>query len=87
MWIRVETNSTPSEIPGGALGWLMTNQMTNMRNAFRSSSGPAGTNELIVVTLLVAVEGGVKIPNVTSLEELRTALNRLGSIGKDQVGY
>lgn len=50
------------------------------------SGGHQGTNELIVVTLLVAAEGGVKLPNVTSLEELRTALSRLGSIGKDQVG-
>lgn len=52
----------------------------------RSNGGRGGTNELIVVTILAAVDGGVKLPkNVSSLEELRTALNQLGSIGKDQV--
>ena len=42
--------------------------------------------ELIVVTILVAVEGGLKMPSVTSGEELRTALNRLGAIRSEQVG-
>lgn len=42
-------------------------------------------NELIVVTILVAIEGGLQLPNVTSLEDLRTVLNKLGSIGQDQV--
>ena len=36
--------------------------------------------ELIVVTIIVAIEGGLKMPPVTSGEELRTALNRLGAI-------
>ena len=39
-----------------------------------------------MVTIIVAAEGGLKLPKVTSLEELRTALNRLGSIGAEQVG-
>lgn len=47
---------------------------------------PAGGNsELIVVTLLVAVEGTLKLPKVTSREELKTALNRLGAVRSDQV--
>lgn len=40
-----------------------------------------------MVTILAAVEGRVKLPKVTSLEELRTALNQLGSIGKDRVRF
>ena len=49
----------------------------------RSSS--SASNELIVVTLLVAAEGGLKLPKVTSLEELRSALNTLGGISESQV--
>eukprot|EP00803_Ostreobium_quekettii_P009898 evm.model.scf_51.9 EVM.evm.TU.scf_51.9 scf_51:71627-75068(+) len=45
-----------------------------------SASPGEGLNELIVVTILVAVGGGMKLPRVTSREELRTALNRLGAI-------
>lgn len=41
--------------------------------------------ELIVVTVLVAVRGGLKMPRVTSGEELKTALNRLGAIRSEQV--
>ena len=44
-----------------------------------------GVQELIVVTILVAVEGGLKMPSITSGEELRTALNRLGAVRQEQV--
>ncbi|KAK9814971.1 hypothetical protein WJX73_003631 [Symbiochloris irregularis] len=47
----------------------------------RSSNG---VQELIVVTILVAVRGGLKMPRVTSGEELKTALNRLGAIRSEQ---
>ena len=50
---------------------------------YRSQS--SASNELIVVTLLVAAEGGLKLPKVTSLEELRSALNTLGGISESQV--
>lgn len=43
------------------------------------------SNELIVVTILVAAEGDLKIPKITSREELNTALNRLGGVREDQV--
>ena len=44
-----------------------------------------GQNELIVVTILVAAQGGMKLPPIRSQEELRTALTRLGSLRSDQV--
>ena len=40
-----------------------------------------------MVTILVAAEGGVKLPKVTSLEELRSALNTLGGISESQVYF
>eukprot|EP00803_Ostreobium_quekettii_P008752 evm.model.scf_483.2 EVM.evm.TU.scf_483.2 scf_483:36011-41397(-) len=46
-----------------------------------TTSPGSGLNEFIVVTILVAVGGGMKLPKVTSREDLRTALNRLGAIG------
>jgi uncharacterized membrane protein len=48
------------------------------------SPSEAAKNELIVVTLLVAAQGGFSLPKVTSLEELRTALNTLGGISESQ---
>ncbi|KAK9819848.1 hypothetical protein WJX72_003190 [[Myrmecia] bisecta] len=53
------------------------------RAQLRSSS--RGDNDLIVVTILVAVQGGLKLPSITSREELRTALNRLGAVRSEQV--
>jgi len=37
------------------------------------------------VTLLVASEGDLKVPNISNQEQLRSALNRLGSLRSDQV--
>ena len=42
-------------------------------------------SELIVVTLVVAAEGGVKVPKITSREELTQALNKLGALRSEQV--
>ena len=47
-------------------------------------SGGDGMQELIVVTLLVAVQGKLQLPKITSREELVTALNRLGAVREDQ---
>ncbi|KAL0053992.1 hypothetical protein WJX82_002046 [Trebouxia sp. C0006] len=44
-----------------------------------------GMSELIVVTLIVAAEGGVKVPKVTSREDLTKALNKLGALRSDQI--
>lgn len=67
-------------------------QETLMNVGGRSSSGSLRgqkasdiTNELIVVTILVAAEGDIKIPKITSREELQTALNRIGGVGEEQV--
>lgn len=48
------------------------------------SSSDAAKNELIVVTLLVAAQVGFSIPKVTSLEELRSALQTLGGVSESQ---
>ena len=42
-------------------------------------------SELIVVTVIVAAEGGVKVPKITSREELTRALNKLGALRDEQV--
>ena len=42
-------------------------------------------SELIVVTIIVAAEGGVKVPKITSREELTKALNKLGALRSEQV--
>jgi uncharacterized membrane protein len=41
--------------------------------------------ELIVVTILVAAEGRVRLPKVTSRNQLRDALSTLGSIPAEDV--
>jgi uncharacterized membrane protein len=53
------------------------------RRTSTSTSGGGrdeGTNEFIVVTILVAADGPLKLPPVKSLEDLQTALRRLGSV-------
>lgn len=59
-------------------------QYCSLQSRFRSREGPTG-DELIVVTLLVASEGDLKVPNISSQEQLRSALNRLGGLRSDQV--
>ena len=44
-----------------------------------------GVSELIVVTVIVAAEGGVKVPKITSREDLTKALNKLGALRSGQV--
>ena len=44
-------------------------------------------SELIVVTVIVAAEGGVKVPKVSSREDLTKALNKLGALRSEQVIY
>jgi len=49
-----------------------------------ASAGPpaadGGRNEFLVVTILVAADAPLKLPPVTSLAELSTALKRLGAV-------
>lgn len=42
-------------------------------------------SELIVVTVIVAAEGGARVPKITSREELTKALNKLGALRSEQV--
>lgn len=49
------------------------------------SRGDGAMSELIVVTVIVAAEGGVKVPKITSREELTKALNKLGALRSEQV--
>ncbi len=58
---------------------------TRNRGATGRWTAQPGQNELIVVTILVAAQGGMKLPPIRSQEELRTALTRLGSLRADQV--
>eukprot|EP00890_Picochlorum_soloecismus_P004755 jgi/Picsp_1/5280/NSC_02642-R1_protein len=45
----------------------------------------AGVGELIVVTILVASEGRIKLPKVTSRVQLRDALSTLGSLPAEDI--
>lgn len=47
--------------------------------------GGDGFNELIVVTVLVAAQTGLKLPKIRNREELTEALNALGGLAADQV--
>ena len=38
------------------------------------------TNDYILVTILAACDGGVKMPDITDSTELKTALKRLGAV-------
>ncbi|HEY9845630.1 MAG TPA: DUF1517 domain-containing protein, partial [Candidatus Caenarcaniphilales bacterium] len=44
-----------------------------------------GPGEYIVVTLLVAAQGSLKLPQINSTENLRQALNQLGSVSSEQL--
>lgn len=50
-------------------------------------AGPASdmTNEYIVITIIVAAEGNLKLPKVNNLEDLKTALKRLGAVRADGI--
>lgn len=50
----------------------------------RRKSG-SGVGELIVVTILVAAEGRIKLPKVTSRMQLRDALSTLGSLPAEDI--
>lgn len=52
---------------------------------FMCRSRADSMSELIVVTLIVAADGGVKIPKIQSREDLTQALNKLGALRSEQV--
>jgi len=49
------------------------------------NTGTGDDEELVVVTLLVAARGGLALPKVTSLAELKAALSKLGSVPTEDV--
>ena len=53
------------------------------RSSTSAGAGSEAANEFILVTLLVAADGPLKLPPVSSLEELKTALKRLGAVRAD----
>lgn len=61
--------------------------IVNVNNIFRRGPSKAKSgfnNEYIVVTVLVAAEGEIKLPAINSNADLKEALRKLGSIPKDQ---
>jgi len=44
-----------------------------------------GPGEYIIVTLLVAAQGNLKLPTINSTDDLRQALNQLGAVSGDQL--
>ena len=60
--------------------------VNDRRKAKSSTAGEdedGGINEYILVTIIAAADGGVKLPPVTDGSELRTALKRVGAIRVD----
>lgn len=56
------------------------------RSSYRSSSKGSMPDELIVVTLLVATTCAVDVPaKINNLQDLKQALQALGSVGSEQV--
>ena len=52
------------------------------RKRSAAAPGPAaeGANEFIVVTLIVAADSALTMPTIATLEDLKTALKRLGAV-------
>ena len=44
-----------------------------------------GVNELIVITIIVAAEGALNLPNIQSTEDLKLVLSKLGGVSKESV--
>jgi len=59
--------------------------ITNKSSLGSSPSGQSSVGELIVVTILVAAEGKVRLPKASSRNELKDALSTLGSIPAEDI--
>lgn len=66
-------------------GETLVNTDGQRKSAARSEAASDMTNEYIVVTIIVAAEGNIKLPPITNLDDLRTALKRLGAVRADGV--
>lgn len=71
-------------------GKLAEETLVNVNSRKRTAAATKGTdedgarvNEYILVTIIAACDGGLKLPAVTDSAELRTALKRVGAIRAD----
>lgn len=86
-----EAEDTFNEFSMDERGKLAEETLVNVNSRKRSSSSSAagkdgedgGINEYILVTIIAACDGGLKLPAVTDSAELRTALKRVGAIRAD----
>lgn len=87
-----EAEDTFNEFSMDERGKLAEETLVNVNSRKRSSSSNAagkdgdtdgGINEYILVTIIAACDGGLKLPAVTDSAELRTALKRVGAIRAD----
>uniref|UniRef100_A0A061RU67 DUF1517 domain-containing protein n=1 Tax=Tetraselmis sp. GSL018 TaxID=582737 RepID=A0A061RU67_9CHLO len=68
---------------GKLKGETLVNYGGQSRQSASAGSKSDISNELIVVTVLVAADGNLKLPQVSSLTELKDALGKLGSVPAD----
>ena len=87
-----EAEDTFNEFSMDERGKLAEETLVNVNSRKRSSSSftavgkdgeDGGINEYILVTIIAACDGGLKLPAVTDSAELRTALKRVGAIRAD----
>lgn len=85
-----EAEDTFNEFSMDERGKLAEETLVNVNSRKRSTSAlktgkdeDGGINEYILVTIIAACDGGLKLPAVTDSAELRTALKRVGAIRAD----
>lgn len=87
-----EAEDTFNEFSMDERGKLAEETLVNVNSRKRSTSAVKtgkdgdeenGINEYILVTIIAACDGGLKLPAVTDSAELRTALKRVGAIRAD----
>ena len=85
-----EAEDTFNEFSMDERGKLAEETLVNVNSRKRSTTAvktgkdeDGGINEYILVTIIAACDGGLKLPAVTDSAELRTALKRVGAIRAD----
>ena len=78
-------NQMSLEERGKLKGETLSNYSGRSNAKTADTQGSGMRNELIVVTLMVAVEGKLSIPEVMGLQELKDALSKLGAVGADKL--
>ena len=68
------------------LAYVVASTLASRRSlAVQCRSSSDGVQELIVVTILLAAKGSLRVPAITNAVELKDALNKLGAVRSDQV--